>query len=68
MHTVEVTSEYQLDIPQEARKKLNIKVGQKFQIIEYQGRLEYIPVKEIKRLRGFLKGIDTTVKRDNDRL
>jgi hypothetical protein len=30
--------------------------------------MESIPLKPIKQLRGFAKGIDTTVERDQDRV
>jgi hypothetical protein len=34
----------------------------------YDGRVELIPVRPAKALRGFLKGIDTMVSRDGDRV
>ncbi|ODS34038.1 MAG: regulators of stationary/sporulationexpression [Candidatus Scalindua rubra] len=40
----------------------------KVQVLQYENRIEYIPVKKMKQMRGFLKGIDTTVKRDKDRI
>jgi AbrB family looped-hinge helix DNA binding protein len=68
MITATVSSKYQVVIPKEIREKLNIKVGQKFQILNYWERIEFIPQKNIKRMRGFLKGIDTEVVREEDRL
>ncbi len=38
------------------------------QVVEYAGRIELIPERDIKELRGFLKGISTEFKRENDRL
>ena len=63
-----VSSKYQVVIPQAARESLGIQPGQKFQVLVYGGHLEFIPVKPMKQMRGFLKGIDTTVKRDRDRV
>ena len=37
------------------------------QVIEYAGRIEFIPVRDIKELRGFLKGINTRFQREKDR-
>jgi len=37
-------------------------------IIEYEGRIELIPDRDIAELRGFLKGIDTRFKREKDRV
>ena len=68
MITATVSSKYQVVIPKEIREKLNIKVGQKFQIFHYGERIEFIPQKNIKRMRGFLKGINTEVVREEDRL
>jgi hypothetical protein len=34
----------------------------------YNNRIELIPVRPVKDLRGFLKGIDTAVKREEDRV
>jgi AbrB family looped-hinge helix DNA binding protein len=68
MITATVSSKYQVVIPKEIREKLNIKVGQKFQILNYGERIEFIPQKSVKRMRGFLKGIDTEVIREGDRL
>ncbi len=68
MYTVTVSPKYQIVIPKKVREKLKIKPGQKLQIIHYLDRLEFIPVKDIKDMRGFLKGIDTEIIRDKDRL
>ena len=37
------------------------------QALLYENRIELIPVRPVKRMRGFLKGIDTTVVREGDR-
>jgi len=42
--------------------------GQKVQVFTYQNRIELIPIKPMKKMKGFLKGIDTDVKRDKDRV
>lgn len=65
---VKVSSKYQFVIPQKIRKELDIRPGEKYQIITYGDRIELVPVKDIKDMRGFLKGIDTNVERDEDRL
>lgn len=68
MVTVTVSPKYQVVIPRPIRDKLNIKVGQKLHLINYQNRLEFIPLRNIKDMKGFLKGIDTTIQRDKDRI
>ncbi|HWP91995.1 MAG TPA: AbrB/MazE/SpoVT family DNA-binding domain-containing protein [Thermodesulfobacteriota bacterium] len=66
MQTVKVSPKYQVVIHREIRKLLGIKPGQEVQIIQYENRIELIPLKSVKKMRGFLKGIDTTVERDQD--
>lgn len=67
MTTVTVSPKYQVVIPQEARLALGLRPGQKIQVLVYEGRVEFIPVKKLKKMRGFLRGIDTSVPRDKDR-
>ncbi len=68
MVTVTVSSKYQIVIPQAIRNVLDIQVGQKIQLIPYQNRIEIVPLVDVKKMRGFLKGIDTTVSRESDRI
>lgn len=68
MTTVTVSSKFQVVIPKEVREKLGIQIGQKFQIIPYENRLEFIPIVNLREMRGFLKGIDTTIIREEDRI
>jgi AbrB family looped-hinge helix DNA binding protein len=68
MKTVTVSPKYQVVIPREVRETLSIKPGEKMQVIRYGNRIELVPVKKIKTMRGFLKGIDTTVVREKDRV
>lgn len=68
MKTVTVSPKYQIVIPREVRKSMGIQPGEKVQVIQYENRIEFIPVRNIKKMRGFLKGIDTTVERDSDRV
>ena len=68
MTLVTVSPKYQIVIPKEIRESMGIASGQKVQITSYQGRIEVIPLKPMKEMRGFLKGIDTTVFREDDRV
>jgi AbrB family looped-hinge helix DNA binding protein len=67
MATVKVSPKFQVVIPREARESLGIRAGQRIQVLTYEDRVELIPLKPMKAMRGFLKGIDTTVPRDEDR-
>ncbi len=68
MTSVTVSPKYQVVIPKEVREAMGIVSGQKIQILTYQNRIELIPIRPMKKMRGFLKGIDTDVKRDKDRV
>ena len=68
MNAVTVSPKYQVVIPKEIREALGIVSGQKIQMIAYQNRIELIPMKPMREMRGFLKGIDTDVARDEDRI
>jgi len=67
METVTVSPKYQVVIPKNIRKALDIRVGQKIQVVAYQGRIELVPVMPVEQLRGFARGIDTSVQREADR-
>lgn len=68
METVTVSPKYQVVIPRSIRQSLGIRAGQKVQVIHYGNRIELIPVRPVQEMRGFLKGIDTTVVREQDRV
>ncbi|MCU7922588.1 MAG: AbrB/MazE/SpoVT family DNA-binding domain-containing protein [Candidatus Thiodiazotropha sp. (ex Dulcina madagascariensis)] len=68
MTAVTVSPKYQVVIPKEVRDSMGIVSGQKIQMLTYRNRIELIPIKPMKKMKGFLKGIDTEVKRDMDRI
>lgn len=67
MNTVTISTKYQLVIPKGVRTRLGIEAGQKFQVIEYGDRIELVPVRDMKSMRGFARGITTTIRRESDR-
>ncbi len=68
MTTVTVSPKFQIVIPREVRDKFNLIPGQKVHVIPYANRIEVIPEKQISDMRGFLRGIDTSIKKEPDRL
>lgn len=67
MQIVTISPKYQVVIPKELREALHLEPGEKLQVFRYQNRIEFVPIKDIKKMRGFLKGIDTRIERDKDR-
>jgi AbrB family looped-hinge helix DNA binding protein len=68
MDTTTISPKFQVVIPLRVRRALGLRPGQKVQVIPYEGRIELIPVRPIKQARGFLKGMDTSVEREDDRV
>lgn len=68
MTTVTVSPKFQVAIPKDVRESMGLVPGQKIQILTYRNRIELIPIKPLKQMKGFLKGFDTEIKRDEDRL
>ena len=67
MSTVTVSPKYQVVIPRQVREEFNIRPGEKVQVFVYEGRIELVPVRPLRQMRGFVRGIDTSVERDEDR-
>lgn len=68
METVTLSPKYQVVIPKRIRESLKLRPGQKIQAILYEDRIELVPVRPARKLKGFLKGIDTEVPREGDRV
>lgn len=52
---VTVSPKYQVVIPREIREALDLKPGQKVQALQYRDRIEFVPFRPVKALRGFLR-------------
>jgi AbrB family looped-hinge helix DNA binding protein len=68
MNTITISSKFQIVIPARIREALGLKPGEKLHAIEYRGRIELVPVRPARSARGSLRGIDTDVARDDDRV
>jgi AbrB family looped-hinge helix DNA binding protein len=67
MNAVTISPKFQVVIPKNVREKLHLVPGQKLQVISFGNRIELIPQRDLKEMRGFLRGIDTDVEREADR-
>lgn len=68
MTTITISPKFQIVIPKAIRDLLDLRPGQKIQAIAYEDRIELIPARRMKAMRGLLRGIDTAVERDPDRV
>jgi AbrB family looped-hinge helix DNA binding protein len=68
VEAVTISPKYQVVIPRKIRESLNLKPGLKVQVLAYGNRIELIPLRKISEMRGFLKGINTEVDREPDRI
>ena len=68
MHTVKLSSTFQITIPKDIRESLGLQPGSRLAVLDHEGIIELIPIGPMSRLHGILKGIDTTVDRDEDRV
>ncbi|MCK8114099.1 AbrB/MazE/SpoVT family DNA-binding domain-containing protein [Anaerosoma tenue] len=66
METVTISPKYQVVIPKSVRRQLRLVPGQKVQVIAFGDRIEFIPLKPARELRGMLRGLDTTFERERE--
>jgi AbrB family looped-hinge helix DNA binding protein len=64
METVTISPKFQVVIPKSIREQLKLVPGQKIQAIAYGDRIEFLPVRPARELRGMLRGLNTDVMRD----
>jgi AbrB family looped-hinge helix DNA binding protein len=68
MDTVTLSPKFQVVIPRAVREALELEPGEKLRVVRYGERIELIPVKKLKEMRGFLRGLNTAIERRRDRL
>ncbi len=68
METVTISPKFQVVIPQKIREAMGLRSGEKAKMICFKNRIEIIPMRDARQLRGYLRGLDTTLERDGDRL
>lgn len=68
METVTISPKFQVVIPQKVREAMGLRSGEKAKVFSFRNRIEIVPVRDIRALRGYLKGIDTSFIREGDRL
>ena len=62
MDIVTLSPKFQIVIPRAVRESLGLRPGERLLLVRHSGRIELIPLRAIKDLRGTLKGLDTSVR------
>ena len=68
MNTVALSPKFQVVIPKDIRRALNLVSGQRMAVQLNDGKVEFIPEKTVASLRGRWPGMDTRILRDADRV
>lgn len=68
METVTISPKYQVVIPQKVREAIGLRSGEKAKVFCFRNRIEIVLTRDIRALRGYLKGIDTSLVREGDRV
>jgi AbrB family looped-hinge helix DNA binding protein len=66
MDTVILSPKFQVVIPKRVRERIGLRPGERLQVISFDDRIELIPVRPMSEMKGFLKGLDPTFKRDKE--
>jgi len=69
MSTVTLSDNFDVRIPDEVREALHLVPGDQLRVVTFEGRVELVPVRPMREYRGLLRGMDSTINReDEDRL
>ena len=64
-----ISSKFQVAIPKRVREQLSLKAGTRVHVIPYRDRIEFIPVRPMKSMRGFIKRkFSSAIIREKDRV
>jgi AbrB family looped-hinge helix DNA binding protein len=68
MSIVTISPKFQVVIPKAIRESLHLRPGQKVQAFAFDNRIQLVPLRPIEEMRGFLRGIETDIEREGDRV
>ena len=67
MNALTLSPKFQVVVPKEIREAMKLKAGMPMQVVQYGERIEFIPVRPMRQVRGMLRGMATDIERDDDR-
>ena len=68
MNEVVVSPKFKVVNPRHLREAMDIQPGARLQVPRHENRIGLIPIKSPQDFRGFLKGSEATVEREDDRV
>jgi len=66
MTTVKISPKFQVVIPKELRERMHLRPGTELSVTGHEDHIELAPVRDIRSMRGFMRGINTDVQRDEN--
>ena len=66
MDAVTVSPKYQVVIPKAVRERIHIMPGEKLQVLSFDDRIELVRTHPMRKMRGFLRGLDSSFVREED--
>jgi AbrB family looped-hinge helix DNA binding protein len=66
MAHVKLSSKFQIVIPDDVRKQLDLQPGQAFQVWARDGQIVAVPVRPLSEAFGMFPGLDTSDPRDHE--
>lgn len=64
MESVLISPKFQVVIPKKIRELLKLRSGERMILIPYDGRIELVPDRNMKSMKGLLKGMNTDIERE----
>jgi bifunctional DNA-binding transcriptional regulator/antitoxin component of YhaV-PrlF toxin-antitoxin module len=65
MDTVTLSPKFEVVFPPAIRKPMGLAAGEKFWVTGHGDRMVFIRVGPIRQMRGFLRGMDTIIERED---
>ena len=66
MNAVTVSPKFQIVIPKAVRERAHITPGEKLQILSFDDRIELVRIRPMRKVLGFLRGLDSKFVREKD--
>lgn len=66
MDVVTVSPKFQVVIPKSVRERVRIMPGDKLHVLSFDDRIEFVRVRPMREMRGFLRGLDASFVRDEE--